>query len=118
MTVALWSGPCAVPGDSRLTTTGRCSSLLRGHEFQRKAPACWTATLPPRRGAPDEDPAESTGSASAGSSITGPQHDWTDQVMINVGHRERTHGAFDAAAWFCRRHVDLQRVASALCPAC
>jgi hypothetical protein len=38
--------------------------------------------------------------------------------MINVGHRERTHGAFDAAAWFCRRHVDLQRVASALCPAC
>ncbi|WP_407669140.1 putative leader peptide [Nakamurella multipartita] len=23
-----------------------------------------------------------------------------------------------SAAWFCRRHVDLQRVASALCPGC
>jgi len=39
-------------------------------------------------------------------------------VTTSVGPTEHRPGAaFASAAWFCRRHVDLQRVASALCPA-
>ena len=34
---------------------GRPLPSLSGHERQREAPACWPATLPPRRGAPGDD---------------------------------------------------------------
>ena len=85
--------------------------VTAGHEFQYTAPAFWTATLPPRRGAPGEDLASTRIGASAGSATPGPcSRAARNEMTQHEG--PRTSWAMTAVS---RRHVDQGRLSSALC---
>ncbi len=80
--------------------------VILGHEFQRSAPACWAATLPPRWGAPDEDlavPQQVVRRLTARAQVDGRADDTEKTIALRHGiYRDQTEPLLES---YCRRSL-------------